>query len=366
MASVSDLAKVSPLPLIDLREVSLPHDGFFISLPDVCERHFNKEDLCRAHYATLGLKGAASPGEAIQCPYGFASVPFKEEGESFAITGFVPFPRIGGERERLNSKRFANKKFDVDVVRKIGAALVDVSIAIKAIEEDTVQRHSAALHEIRKLNAKVKQNAERLYRDVDSLATNDSRTRTLTILRASEMMSQQFDIMEILASQNLETDLRLNAISELDRLFYKCMKVYQDPEQPERIKISTASNYHPKIRACDKTIPIIPTVLIQNAEKYSSPKSTIQITIEPRGDLCSVTVSNLAEGQQILDDSIFKSGVRLSEDTDGSGNGLFVAQLVAKQHGTRIDVKTEVLNHLMVRHHFTITFATVKDGSDTT
>jgi len=172
-------------------------------------------------------------------------------------------------------------------------------------------------------------------------------------------MSQQFDVMEILANHNL-ADLPLNARSEIVRLFHKCIFVYRNPDEKSRVTLSVPQNYSPRILTCDKTIPIIPTVLLQNAEKYSTPKSDIRVSIEPRDQFCVVTITNLSEGQQELDDSIFKRGVRASTDTDGSGNGLFVAQLVAKQHGTQIHVKSEILNSLSVRHTFEVIFEAIK------
>ncbi len=359
MAKFSDYSQISPLPIVDLREISLPEDGFLVALPEACKLNFNKGDSCRDHYATLGLRGATNPGQPVQCPYGFASTPFLDKTEPFALTGYIPYPRLLGAAEKQNAKRFPKNKLDSTSVAKVGKGLIESLSSIVDVENDTLLRHSAALHEIRKLNAKVKQNAERLYRDVGTLSEEELTRKTLNIFRASEMMSQQFEVMELLANHNL-AELPLNARSEIVRLFHKCIKVYENPDEKSRVELNISHNYSPKILACDKTIPIIPTVLLQNAEKYATAKSVIRVSIEPRDRFCVITVVNLSEGQQELDDSIFKRGVRASADTDGSGNGLFVAQLVAKQHGTRINVKTEVLNSLMVRHTFEVVFETIE------
>lgn len=356
MSDFEDLAAVSPLPVVNILEPSLPEDGFMIGLPEVCAKHFNGGDACRNHYQLLGLKGAMSPGEAVQCPYGFASVPFKAGNNSLAVTGFIPFPRLGGTAERANAKRFPSKKLDLQAVNTVINGLAGALAAVKRVEDDTVQRHSAALHEIRKLNAKIKQNAERLSQDIGE-ARKDARLteRALRIWQASELMSKQFDVMEILANHDLTT-LPLKSLIEPYKIFHKVSKVYEDPDQRNPVVLKANPGYHPRIHASDKTFPIIPTVLIHNAEKYASPGSDIKVYIEPQDGYCRIRVENLSRGQQLLENSIFRQGVRASDDTDGSGNGLYVAQMVAKQHGTRISVRSELIDTQTVRHTFEIVF----------
>ena len=93
------------------------------------------------------------------------------------------------------------------------------------------------------------------------------------------------------------------------------------------------------MRACDKTISIIPTVLISNAIKYSPPETEIFVGLRLEKDDVVLEVTNFLREGTVLDNSIFERGVRASTDSDGTGNGLYVAQLVAKQHGTIIALK---------------------------
>jgi signal transduction histidine kinase len=98
---------------------------------------------------------------------------------------------------------------------------------------------------------------------------------------------------------------------------------------------------------------------LENAIKYSLPGSEIRVSIEPYSDYCMISVSSTSEGQRFLDENIFLRGVRGSFDKEGSGNGLYVAQLVAKQHRAKIVVQSKALSLNQVRHIFSIHFEVI-------
>jgi len=122
--------------------------------------------------------------------------------------------------------------------------------------------------------------------------------------------------------------------------------------------LDAADGFFPRIAACDKTLPIIPSVFIENAFKYSAHGSQIRICIDPHqgGEYCLVSVTNESEGQQILDERVFLKGYRANTHRDGSGNGLYVAQLIAKQHGAKISVQSVLVSSTRVRHTFRLAF----------
>jgi sensor histidine kinase regulating citrate/malate metabolism len=55
----------------------------------------------------------------------------------------------------------------------------------------------------------------------------------------------------------------------------------------------------------------------------------------------SVRVSNVYAGSAILTAGVFEKGVRETSEDSGSGHGLYVAQLVARQHGTKVRVESK-------------------------
>lgn len=358
MIDFESLSQLSPLPLIDLSSISRPTDGFSLPLPTTCHSNFKKDDTCRNHYKSLALLSTTNPGTVFQCPYGFSTLPFRTEGNLYGITALIPFPRIGGDRERLMAKRHPDTRIDIRAVKPIVEGLKGITLNLSALEDTTIQRHSMALHEIRKLNAKVKQAAERLCREASPNNPENAREENVMIWKAAELMSNQFEVMELLANQRL-TELPIRSVSELYRIFDKCARVYRMANRQHKFVLKAPDDYHPRIYACEKTLPIIPTVLIENANKYSRVGSDIWINFEPLRGICQVTVSSLSNGQDLLSDTIFGRGVRASTDKDGSGNGLFVAQLVAKQHGTLIRVKSTYVSPNTVKHEFIVPFNTI-------
>ena len=103
-------------------------------------------------------------------------------------------------------------------------------------------------------------------------------------------------------------------------------------DSTNRIHIRASPGYSPRILACDKTFSIIPSVLIENALKYSLPDSNVTVEISQLGTHCVVRVTNQSKRDPAFGDIIFKKGFRLSTDRDGSGNGLYLAKMVTEQH----------------------------------
>jgi signal transduction histidine kinase len=247
------------------------------------------------------------------------------------LTGVIPFPRLGGTPERRVAKQHPELRCPVTSLNKASKAIQEAESAAIALEQEFIEKHSMALHEIRKLNRTVKQTAERMCLKQRPSAPDSADPQLVQIWKSAELMSVQFDIIELLANQTL-TDLPLNSQVEVYRIFDKCARIYCPANEPQRITLRAASGYSPRIEACDKTFPMIPTVLMENALRYSLPNTSISVDIERAKRHCVVTVSNLTKLNERLNDTVFKRGVRASTDGEGSGHGLFLAKLVTEQH----------------------------------
>lgn len=338
------LSSLSPLPIVNLSAIDTPSSGLMIRTPEFCKRAFAKDVACRQHYEEIAAQRSFQNGE-IQCPHGFATRKVTTSRGDFALTSFVPFPRLGGRLESARAKSNKGNKIASTEVSKASRSLLDVATELDSVERKTFDGVSAGLHEIRKLNREVKQSAERMClrenRDDPTLANPE----IVKIWKASEMMSSHFNIIELVANETL---MRLPVRSRVQpyRLFDKCARIYRPAGNSERIVLNADYGFQCEIAACDKTISIIPTVLIQNAIKYSPEDSEVTVefvlTSQPVGAQrkLRVEVTNECSDAVQLDNSIFGRSVRVATDTDGSGFGLFVAQQVAFQHRTRIDVKT--------------------------
>lgn len=348
------LLSLSPLPSVDLDSGEAPSDGLLLRLPDVCRKSIVKTPRCQEHYQQLTKQ---PNGSLVQCPQGFASYRFRAGDRNLALTGFIPYPRLGGDGERRQAKAYPRHKTETSSVEETTRAVQGVGEHLRALETETIRKYSLALHEIRKLNRNVKQTAERLAKE-ESPDNPDRASRPLvSIWKTAELMSQQFDVLEILANEDLAR-LPLNSAGNIYKIFDKCARIYSPDGSPHDIKLHAPSTgFSAKVRFCDKTIPIIPTVLLQNAVKYSLPMTDVRVDFLMVGSRCRVSVLNYTKPNSALNDSVFERGVRASGDSEGSGIGLYVAQLVAAQHGTRITVQVSNTSATLALCRFEVEFA---------
>jgi signal transduction histidine kinase len=356
MGDTRKIVRLSPLPTVNLKEIVLPSGGLFLDTPSLCVRHFNRGASCREHYA--GLLHGAAQGQFVQCPFGFSSFSFHAEQGAIAITAFVPHPRLGGEAERRLAKQYPAHRVSSETVRKTARAISDTARELKALERDALNNHSAALHELRKLNRAVKQTAERLCRNGSPEDPEAADPSLVRIWKTADLMSNQFDVVELLANERLAA-LPLNASVEIYKLFDKCVRIYRASSDPRRILLTAPAGYSPRIRACDKTLPIIPTVLVENAIRYSLKGSDVTVSLRPEGPNCLVEVSNLTALNAALTERVFERGVRVSPDSEGSGNGLYLAQLVAAQHGAQIRLTVDTVAKDRMKCAFALAFREV-------
>jgi signal transduction histidine kinase len=356
------IANISPLPIVDLSHPTKPRDGLVFPLTKTCHEKYDKGNSCQRHYEQLAM---SSPVQRtiVQCPFGFASAAFSTATTFSAVTGFVPFPRLGGSQESIVAKRHKDSRISTDAVQNAINGIVEADKHFLALEENVLKGHSMALHEIRKLNRAIKQNAERLCRKESPNDLDLARKELVTIYKSSELMSNEFDVIEVLADAT-QTTLPLNTVIEIYKIFDKCVRIYNTQAGGRHVVLrATTSTYSPRVVASDKTLHIIPSVLIENSLKYSTPGSETRIFLEPDLETseCIVTVVNESEGNQSLDNRVFQRGFRFDTRRDGSGNGLYVAQLIAKQHGTRITVQSEVTGPNSIRHTFSIRIKTTTE-----
>lgn len=339
MASFAEIASLCPYPIVNLHDVDEPHDGFFLETPGICRRNFGKKHLCREHYQKL-MDEPSKIGMPVQCPCGFTSFVVATATQHLAITAVVPYPRIGGDNERRVAKKHPSHKITVTSLEKVAKTLRNLDQKVGLLEQSAVNNHSMALHEIRKLNRTVKQTAERLCCKENSSHPEMALKPLVDIWKSAELMSSQFEIIEMLANESL-ADLPLKSKIEVYRIFDKCARIYDVVEKQSVIALNAPPGFSGKIEACDKTFPIIPTVLIENALKYRKPNNNVDVHIFSESNECVVTVGNVAEFNPDLDDSVFGKGARATVTKEGSGNGLYLAQLVARQHGSSITLDVQ-------------------------
>lgn len=356
MPSYSELYRISALPTVDLEEVGIPKSGLLLTTPSCCQTFFERSTKCLEHYKSLQNNGVH--GEVKQCPYGFATQKLLIGEASLAVTSFIPFPRLGNNQERQRAKDYPQNKTTNGVLNRCQKSLEEFGDILETIEIDLISRYAGALHEIRKLNRRVKQTSERLCNEHSPGDPSRANPELVKIWKSADLMSKQFDIVELLANEEI-ANLQLNTTSNVYQAFDKVVRIYEDLSKKE-LQIESVGNGIQNIRAHDKTFPIIATVLVENAIRYGLPDKPITVSIHSLNGFVKVEVSNFANSDKSLDDTVFRRGYRGPSDKEGSGMGLYVAQLVARQHGTKIKVSTSKPMSGMVVHSFEVEFPVFK------
>jgi K+-sensing histidine kinase KdpD len=329
---------LSPLPIVDLTTIAMPADGWAIKRNSYCNKKFRQGEVCKKFYSDLVSSGTKD--KLTQCPFGFSAYSFSLAGRPYAFTCLIPAPRRGGDDERARAKEHSETKISVEDIVKLAKNL-DASEKARLTSVDKgLQSYPSALHEIRKYNRTIKQEAERLCMEQSPSDPDKADSRLVSIFKGSELMTLQFEVLELIANQSLVT-LPLNYTSEVYKIFEKCVRILQGTEMALKkgliLKINGDS---PKAKVNDKTFHIIATVLLENAIKYSIPQTEIIVRVRQLSpERCEVAVNNIAPHVNMLP-NIFEKGVRGSNDGTGMGYGLFLAQQVAKQHSSEIRVKT--------------------------
>jgi hypothetical protein len=257
---------LSPLPIVNLRDIGVPADGLLIETPRFCKRMFNKTDECKLHYQRLAAE-RTSQVQMIQCPHGFSSFSVDINGDLCCLTAIIPFPRMGGKAERRLAKAYPVLKYSIQAVRKMVDFLLNVGVQLNQLRSDTIRSQSFSLHEIRKLNRTIKHEAERLCSAHSNTDPELADPQLVKIWKSSELMSAQFDVIELLATREL-FNFPTNCEMEIYKLVDKCVRIYRPANRPNRLTIRAPYGFHAKIAAYDKTIQIIPTVLIAGLSQF--------------------------------------------------------------------------------------------------
>jgi signal transduction histidine kinase len=316
------LQQFSSYPSKLLPSDSAPRDGVILGVNNYCEKKFKSGDKCSNFYSWV----ASQPDGYHRCPFGFSAYKTSAAGIPLALTSLVPLPRDNKARDAAEDQRLKdhpNSGVTRESIEKLAQAFHLMKVGYLELEKQALQKLPHALHEIRKLNAAIKAESEALTN-----ATGDG--RCLTILRASEFMSTQFEFLDLLINESI-AQLPIKDKGQLDSLVYKCLKIFETKAEEKRLTLEFNNRQPVWVDCCDKTLPIVITVLLDNAIRYSPDKGMIGIEVKKTGNKVTLRVENSGE-MKLPPERRFIKNERGAHNIEGSGFGLYFAKKIAEQH----------------------------------
>jgi light-regulated signal transduction histidine kinase (bacteriophytochrome) len=301
-------------------------DGYQVEAVSFCrERLARGESSCLAFYSRA--QGIAASGFRM-CPFGFTSLAVTTKSGVVAITGVVATPRFDDSKERERAKSFPSVRVSRKAVLQMADSIVSMDIEWQRIQEETRKKLPQALHELRKLNAIVKQGAEKLA------ARQAGPEVAENVAGAAQLMSNIFEVVEVLT--NIE-DVAISVGQELEfiavfDLAYKAKKIYVVRAKLKPIHIRVTGDDQVGVLGSKKYFPIVLQVLLENAIKYGIKDSEIGINISRKNNECVLSVSNRS-GHNFDPVLCFERGKRFADDdSEGDGLGLYLAREVVRAH----------------------------------
>lgn len=332
------LASAAPVPVVDLNAPELPRNGLLIERPSYCDNHFGPQ--CRKHYSDL----ARSPKLTVtQCPFGFSSISLPGTSKGFALTGFVPFPRLGGDKERARSRDYPDGRIATTRLLEWAAKLEAFQHALRQRERDTLSGDLEAVHEVRRLNQTVKVVLERLCDQASPGAPERADENMVRAWKASVLISHQMDALDVLSNPDIAT-ARPDKLITFYKLVDNVQRIYKARAGDKHVRLRLTGNSFAKAFVYDGTIHIVPSAFIDNAVKYSQTGDEIEVRVfegtldnVPSVGFEVVSVGPIASAAE--ERRLFKErgrGDAARALAQGSGAGLLVVQAVAEQHRARV------------------------------
>ncbi|HEY4354795.1 MAG TPA: sensor histidine kinase [Acidobacteriaceae bacterium] len=207
-----------------------------------------------------------------------------------------------------------------------------------------IQKSLAFLHDYKQFVARVKQNInvvlqERFPHEALEVQLEKASRSEAAIYWSAALMEDKLQIALLLTQPERLMHLPYTTF-RLHGFVLKHLRIYQAAFDEKGIKVTHAGASKGEIKA-SQAFAVIPQTLLDNALKYSTRGS--QVVVGFREDASSIDFSVTSSGPKIEAEEaqkifeIFQRGAAgIAQEEEGSGIGLYLAQVVAKDLGTDI------------------------------
>ena len=253
------------------------------------------------------------------------------------ITAFGD-PETHAHAKRLGALAVVDKPFDVNVLR----ALTKQVVSPRHLEPEpgadfTANEIAGIVHDLKNPLHVIGLELELVRHhpdDARSVAALERVTRNVNFL--GRLVHQ---LLEIGEAQDGVLELRLDRVdlaALLARALDRCMA------GDERRRVSLEGIGAVMVDADETRLERVISNLVRNAIAYSPPQSPIKVRLDGDGETALVSVIDSGEGLSSLQACglFHKYRRQTSQDSEGSGLGLYVSRRIVEAHGGRLDVDT--------------------------
>lgn len=194
------------------------------------------------------------------------------------------------------------------------------------------------IHDYRQINAQLIQNMnvylQRHYKESDIDNVPDEYFKALYY--GIKLLEAKLDATSILLNRERLYVVQNRVYQNFHGIVKKICKIYKPYSDNKNIEVVFDGENHKQIQADPIALPIIPHTFIDNAIKYSPDNERIVVSFCDNSDYLLFKVCSL--GPKIENDerkAIFefsKRGTNAEKIASGSGLGLYLCNLVAKEH----------------------------------
>lgn len=342
--------KIIPFPHVELSYAEVS-DGVFQKKHKFCS---NLNHICKNFYSSL------SENTISNCPYGFSVYKTIINGKTRIFTSLNIESKSDRKqvqkRQKDLEKRYkitfeefkgylswfadteANFIVNKNLLRNIDSSTIKVEHK-KEILDDT-------LHELRKLNNQLKKQAFILTKECEKgapsfIAIDD---KSKNILSTSQLISVRLNAYDFTLNPSLvesQNKISINVYKKFEKAKH-CLEILA---KEKNVNINFIGNSHYMLD-CYEIFDILPFIVFENAIKYSPINSDIKcVFVTDNGTLKRIECSNLGlvpskDELGTLTDKGAR-GKSVSNKTDGTGKGLYLAKLICDFHDVKLTLKTD-------------------------
>lgn len=299
--------------------------------------------LCRFYFKGDDLK------KVKICPNGFNVYKAEFKNQNLPIIGIL-IKGKHGKLPRKTKKKIGHRLIDMEELSALETEINSLLRSIEEYKEFWVKDSLAIYHDItptislifRSLEAIIEnENGDNFDEKVENA---DLEVRTL--YHAINLLDNRLKMMPLISNPDAAKYGQVYKCSPY-KIFDKIRRIFNDSASKKGVTLDLKSdsyiNLEPLVYDSFLTIPF---VLIENAIKYSKNGGTVHINLKQRGKKVIVGVTSYgpvvtSDKQERIFEKGFKDPNAKKFASQGSGIGLYLANIVANAHNIEISYKKD-------------------------